>query len=260
MPANDDLALLCDAARAAGEIGARYFNTDPEVWDKGDNQGPVTEADLAIDRMLKAELRAARPDYGWLSEETDDDLGRLSAQRVFIIDPIDGTRAFIAGQRSWAHSLAIAEHGKVVAAAVFLPMLERLYAASERQSSQLNGSAISASGASRLAGASVLAAKPNFDDARWKNGCPPVERHFRPSLAYRLCLVAEGRFDAMLTMRDCWEWDIAAGALIVNKAGGVCSDIAGRPLVFNSAKGQTGGCIAAGKNLHGLLQSGIRGN
>ena len=125
MPASD-LALLIDAARKAGTIATGYFGNDPDVTDKPAGAGPVTEADLAVNRMLHDTLGAARPDYGWLSEETEDNADRLSTDRQFVIDPIDGTRAFIAGNRDWAHSLAVVEGGQVRAAAVYLPMEEEL--------------------------------------------------------------------------------------------------------------------------------------
>ena len=104
MPASEDLQLLIDAARASGDIARKHFKASPEVWDKAGNAGPVTEADLAIDRMLKTDLLAARATYGWLSEETEDSDARLSHDRVFIIDPIDGTRAFIAGETGFSHA------------------------------------------------------------------------------------------------------------------------------------------------------------
>ena len=110
-----DLALLTDAAREAGLIALRYWRRNPQVWDKGGEHGPVTEADLAVNDMLKARLLAARPDHGWLSEETPDDPARLSRECVFIIDPIDGTRAFIAGEDTFAVSLAVVEQGIPVA-------------------------------------------------------------------------------------------------------------------------------------------------
>jgi myo-inositol-1(or 4)-monophosphatase len=256
--ANSDLQLLTDAAKAAAEIALRHFRDDPDVWDKGDNQGPVTEADLEIDAMLRRDLLAARPGYGWLSEETEDDPERLDRARTFIVDPIDGTRAFIAGERTWSHSLAIAERGKIVAAAVHVPMLNRLYTASDDDISRLNGDSIKATHKPELEGARVLAAKPNFDQENWISGTPPLERHFRPSLAYRLSLVGHGRFDAMLTLRDCWEWDIAAGELIVRQAGGIASDRAGAALVFNQPRPKTPGCLAAGKALHPLIAARLR--
>lgn len=253
-----DLDLLSEAARAAAKIGQKYFQSDPETWEKDAGQGPVTEADLAIDRMLRHELCAARPDYGWLSEETEDDQTRQAHDRVFIVDPIDGTRAFIAGERSWSHSLAIAEKGRIVSAVVYVPMLDRLYTASATDASRLNGEPISPTQCGTLEDAEVLAAKPNLHDHHWRNGAPPVTRVFRPSLAYRLCLVAQGRFDAMITLRACWEWDIAAGSLIVQQAGGVATDQAGAPLCFNNPHPKTKGCLAAGQTLHHQILQALK--
>ena len=255
---NDDLNLLIDAARASAKIARGFFKENPEVWDKGDGAGPVTEADLAIDTMLRTELRASRPDYGWLSEETEDNDARLSHEHVFIVDPIDGTRAFIAGERSWSHSLAIARNGRITAAAVYVPMMDRMYSAAENVSSQLNGETIAASHQTQLDGATVLAAKSNLNDDHWTDGAPPIARHFRPSLAYRLSLVAHGRFDAMITLRECWEWDIAAGELIVRQAGGLATDMKNAPLMFNNARPMTFGCIAAGRDLHPQLQTRLK--
>ncbi len=259
MPENDgDLSLLRDAAKASAEIALRYFREDPETWDKGGSQGPVTEADLAIDTMLKAELRAARPDYGWLSEETEDSGDRLHRERVFIVDPIDGTRAFIAGEKTWSHSLAIAEDGVITKAVVFAPVINRLYSAEIGASSMLNGDAIAATAQPEMDGATVLAAKSNLEDRFWHGAVPPIARHFRPSLAYRMSLVAHGRFDAMLTLRPCWEWDIAAGTLIVQQAGGLATEVSGDPLQFNNPNAQTSGCLAAGPELHGALLPRLR--
>ncbi|SDY32359.1 myo-inositol-1(or 4)-monophosphatase [Jannaschia faecimaris] len=247
MPGADltaDLALLRDAALAAGQIARRHFGNGPETWDKGDGQGPVTEADLEIDAMLKTDLCAARPDHGWMSEETADGPDRLSRDKVFIIDPIDGTRAFIDGSKSFSHSLAIVESGTPVAAAIHLPMLDLTYLAARGQGATLNGLPIAPTGRDDLKDATVLGAKSNFADERWKGGCPPVQRTFRSSLAYRLALVAEGRFDAMITLRMAWEWDIAAGALIVSEAGGRIANRWGEALLFNNPHPQLDGVVA----------------
>ncbi len=229
---------------------------NPAVWQKDDGQGPVTEADIAVDLMLSDLLREARPDYGWLSEEIADDTARLSMRRVFIIDPIDGTRAFVDGGASWAHSLAVAEHGVVTAGVVFMPARDRLYVATRGGGAKLNGHPITARKRRQLAGAQVLATRASLDVSRWPRGVPPVERHFRPSLAYRMCLVAEGRFDAMLTFRPTWEWDIAAGALIAAEAGARVTDQAGRPLRFNTPAALADGVVAAPGGLHARLLPG----
>lgn len=250
-----DLTLLRDAAIEAGRIATRYFKSDQQIWDKGSGQGPVSEADLEIDRMLKQRLSAARPDYGWLSEETEDDDKRLSAERVFIVDPIDGTRAFVNGQTTFAHSLAVAERGRIIAGVVHLPLRGFTYEATLGQGARLNGAPLAASARHQIAGAQVLAARPQLADDLWPRGAPPVERHFRSSLAYRMCLVAEGRFDAMLTLRDAWEWDIAAGALICTEAGASVTDKHGQPLQFNNPHPQTPGVLAGGPSVHkGLLR------
>jgi myo-inositol-1(or 4)-monophosphatase len=230
----------------------RFFQKNPSVTDKPDGAGPVTEADLAVDTMLIAELRSARRDYGWLSEETEDSDARLKTERQFIIDPIDGTRSFIEGNKDWAHSIAIAENGKTVAAVVYLPMRDLLYAAQIGRGATCNGTPIKATPDKAIETATVLSAKPNMDPKYWVTTAPPFKRTFRASLAYRLALVAEGRFDGMLTLRPTWEWDVAAGALIVAEAGGVVSDQKGQPAHFNNPHPQINGMVAAG-GIHNAL-------
>jgi myo-inositol-1(or 4)-monophosphatase len=245
-----DLALLAEAARAAGRIALSFFRKSPEIWEKHADAGPVTEADYAVDRMLRDTLTGARPGYGWLSEETEDGPARLARPRSFIVDPIDGTRAFIAGEPSWAHSLAVVEAGQATAGVVYLPVPDLLYAATLGGGATLNGQPIRASGRTEETGATVLAGKTAFHPDLWPGGLPQIERKFRPSLAWRLALVGEGRFDAMLTLRPAWEWDIAAGALIAAEAGARVTDRHGGPLRFNSPHPQTAGVIAAAPALH----------
>lgn len=246
----NDLELLVTAAREAGKIARRFFKSDAQVWEKSDNAGPVTEADLAVNQMLERTLPAARPDYGWLSEETEDDTSRRNKSRVFVIDPIDGTRAFIAGSDTWAHSLAIVEDGRPVAAVVYLPMLDKMYTASRDMPAKLNGQKMMVSERAKISGATVLAAKPNFDQHHWRGNVPDVEAAFRSSLAYRMALVAEGRFDAMLTLRPTWEWDVAAGSLLIAQAGGVVTGRHNEEPVFNNAMPQLSGMVAAGPAVH----------
>ncbi|MEM7719658.1 MAG: 3'(2'),5'-bisphosphate nucleotidase CysQ [Pseudomonadota bacterium] len=247
-----DLKLLENAALAAGEIARSYWREDPQVWDKGGDD-PVSEADFAVDKHLQKTLLAARPDYGWVSEETEDNAERLNAERVFIVDPIDGTRSFVAGERTWAHSLAVVVGGKVTAACVYLPVREKMYLAEVGGGATLNGKNLVASAVTDILGAKVLSPKVSFKPEFWVDGPPPVARHFRPSLAYRMALVGEGRFDAMLTLRPAWEWDIAAGALIAAEAGARATDRHGQTLVFNSPSRQTAGVVAGGVGLHGAL-------
>lgn len=253
----DDLDLLIDAARAAGRIATRFSGETALRWDKADDAGPVTEADLAVNTMLESRLRGARPGYGWLSEESEDDPARQEASRVFIVDPIDGTRSFIKGERTWAHAIAVAEQGVVTAAVIYLPMLNKLYAAAAGQGATLNGVAIHASGQAHLDGASMISARPTYLPEHWRGPVPQFKREYRPSLAYRLSLVAEGRFDAMLTLRPTWEWDVAAGDLILREAGARTSDRRAGGLIFNNRVPQLDGVVAANPVLHEALTGAL---
>lgn len=249
-----DLTLLVDAARAAGDVASRYFRDGAKSWDKADNAGPVTEADLAVNDLLDHTLRMARPDYGWLSEETPDSKERLGKETVFIIDPIDGTRSFVEGSKTWAHSLAIVRDGETIAGVVYLPLRDLMFVAETGGGAQVNGSPLACSTRRELDGANILATRPNMEPEHWRDGdIPHIHRHHRPSLAYRLGLVARGDYDAMLTLRPSWEWDIAAGALIAREAGACVTDRTGAALQFNTASALLNGVIAGGPAIHKSL-------
>ncbi|WP_425039877.1 inositol monophosphatase family protein [Primorskyibacter sp. S187A] len=248
-----DLALLLDAARAAGDVVLSFAGPNAQRWDKPGGAGPVTEADLAANACLREHLRPARPDYGWLSEEDADDSDRLERDRVFVIDPIDGTRSFIEGSRTWAISIAVVEDGQPVAGVVALPARGLVFAAERDGGAFLNEAPLTPSDRTALHGADMLIPKPALKADYWPGGVPDVTRHHRPSLAYRLCLAASGRFDAMLTLRDAWEWDIAAGSLIAQEAGCVVTDRDGARLAFNVAHAKTPGVLVANADLHGQL-------
>ena len=248
-----DLALLIAAARLAGPIALRYFKSNPRVWEKP-GAGPVTEADLAVNEALRKHLRAARPSYGWLSEEGPNDPFRAQCEHVFMVDPIDGTRAFIAGDTSFSHSLAVVRKGEVTAAVVYLPAKSLLYAASLTDPATCNRRKLTASAFPGVEGASLLTTKPNLAPEQWLGPVPEVNRGFKASVAYRLCLVAEGAFDGLLSLREPWHWDIAAGALIARGAGAVVTDRHGQPLRFHGDTLRNDGLLAASSGLHaGLL-------
>jgi myo-inositol-1(or 4)-monophosphatase len=253
LPEND-LSLLIGAAQKAGEIAGQFTGTEAQKWDKPDGAGPVTEADLAVNRYLEDSLRAARPDYGWLSEESEDDPTRQSRARVFVIDPIDGTRSFADGSRTWAHSLAIVEQGTPIAAVVYLPQRDLLFAAASGQGATCNGARLQTTRAQNPETAHILSAKPTLEAKHWQGGTPPgFQRSHRPSLAYRMSRVADGSYDAMLTLRPTWEWDIAAGVLIVQESGGRATDRDGAPLRFNRADALQNGVVAGGPKMHRAL-------
>ncbi len=255
MPA-PDLALLIEAARAAGEIALRHFRRNPKVWEKP-GEGPVTEADIEVNDRLHALLRPARPTYGWLSEETPDTDERLDCEHLFLIDPIDGTSAFIAGDSSFSHSLAVARNGIVTAAVVYLPAKDLLYAADQAGSATCNSRPIRCSACQGAEGATLLTPKANLAPDLWRGPVPPVQRHFRASVAWRLCLVAEGAFDGILSLRQAWEWDIAAGALIAERAGAAVTNRLGEPIRFNAEVPRSNGILVAAPGLHRDLMAGL---
>ncbi len=247
-----DLALLLAAAAEGGRIALHHWKRGPRVWDKG-AEGPVSEADLAVNRMLAEELRAARPGYGWLSEEGPDDPARLGCGRCLIVDPIDGTRAFLAGESAFAVALAVAEAGAVTAAVIHLPALGLTYAAEAGGPATCNGAVLRASVRARPEGAALLAPRAALAPEHWPGGVPPVRRVFRASLAYRMARVAEGAEDAMLAIGPTWEWDAAAGALIAAQAGALVTGSRGEALGFNTAGARVPGLLAANPALHAQL-------
>ena len=254
----EDCSLIVNAAAAAGRIALDHFRHDPETWDKGSDLGPVTEADLAVDAALRERLCAARPEYGWLSEESADTPARLSRESVFIVDPIDGTRAFIEGGWNFSVVVAVVRGGRVGAGVVHMPARDKTYSATQGGGARLNGKRIRASRRTRLEGAGVLASRRHIEHGPWRSGPPPVRRHFRSSLAYRLCLVAEGRFDAALTFRDCWEWDVAGADLICREAGAGVTGRGGLPHAYYNREPRVPGIVAAPQALHASLMAQIR--
>lgn len=252
-----DFQLLSDAAREAGAIALRYWRKDPQVWEKP-GLGPVTEADLAVNAYLLDTLRGARPGYGWLSEETTDTKDRLSCEQVFIIDPIDGTRAFVAGEKHFAVSIGLARAGRITDAAIYLPALDLLYTASANGPALRNGQLIQASAQPDLVEANILMSKGLLAPDHWHHPPRDLRRSFRPSIAYRLCLVADGSFDGMISLRDAWEWDIAAGSLIADRAGAAVTDRHGQPLCFNAPGAKTPGIFCAAPGVHAALLTDLK--
>ncbi len=217
-PAAADLDLLVAAAREAGAVAFRHFRHDPAQWTKSGGS-PVSEADLAADRALAERLRPARPDYGWLSEETVDGPDRLARRRLFVVDPIDGTRAFLAGSEFWSVSAAVVEGDRPIAAALHAPALGLTWTAVAGGGAFRDGAPVAVAGRDRLAGARVSAPRRWFDTAAMRAEGFAEER-LVPSLALRLARVADGDLDLAFASRNAHDWDLAAADLLVQEAGG----------------------------------------
>ena len=251
-----DLDLLISAAQGAGEIALSYWKSDPEVWDKG-TEGPVSAADYAVDHHLKDFLLAARPSYGWLSEETEDTADRRAGEALFVCDPIDGTRSFLNGQDIWAHSLAIVRDGTPQAAVIYLPAKKRLFAAALGGGATRDGTPIRAAEYASVP-PSVLMNKSMLSHAQWRRKPSDYQRAFRPSLAYRLALVADGSFDGMITLWPTWEWDVAAGVLIAGEAGATVTDRFGKHVSFDTETARIDGLIVGTPDLHRDVHSRLK--
>ena len=247
-----DLGLIRDAALAAGELALAEREAGLKTWSKSGGS-PVTSADMAVDRVLKDVLLSARPDYGWLSEETEDSAERLARRRLFIVDPIDGTVAYMKGKPWWCIPIAVVEDGRPVAAVIHAPALNETFCATLGGGATLNGQLISASDTDDLDDASVLADARLMEGPHWDEPWPPMRYEKRNAIAYRMALVAAGAFDAAIALTPKWDWDICAGALIAQEAGAVVSDHHGQPWRFNQADPRQNSLICSAPALHPLI-------
>lgn len=252
-----DASLLKDVVRDAGRLALSMFRTELKNWTKGASS-PVSEADIAVNDLLESALRSATPDYGWLSEESADDEHRLGRRLVWIVDPIDGTRAYLAGREDWCVSVALVEGGSPVLAAVFAPASEEFFFAVRGEGATLNGMSVQATTGtaidfSRMAGPKPLVERLNTapNDA--------VTLHPRiGSLALRLCRVAQGRLDAAFAGGQSRDWDLAAANLIVQEANGSMTALSGETILYNRREVTHGVLVAAGRDRHASIVSHFR--
>ncbi|HEY8574149.1 3'(2'),5'-bisphosphate nucleotidase CysQ [Phenylobacterium sp.] len=255
--AAEDLALIAEAAREAGELAAELRLKGLQIDYKAGNS-PVTNADLAADALLKYRLGQARPEYGWLSEETADDPLRLGRQRLFVVDPIDGTRAFLNDRPWWAVSIAVVEGERPIAGVVFAPQLHETYTAAAGAGAELNGTAIAVSGASALENCGMAGDPRLFEHPAWPIPWPAMRVEQRNSTAYRMCLVASGVFDAAVAPVPKHDWDLAAADLIASEAGAFVGDHTGRPFRYNGSKPVQASLICAAPALAPLILDRVR--
>jgi myo-inositol-1(or 4)-monophosphatase len=247
-----DLDLLRDVAHEAGRLALSLQEGELKVRTKVGGS-PVTNADLAVDALVKDRLHAARPDYGWLSEETTDNADRLGAERLFMVDPIDGTVAFMKGRPWWSVSVAVVEAGRALAGVIYAAGLEETYEAERGGGARLNGAAIQVSGCTDLEACSMLSPSRAFTDWEWAEPWPEMRVENRNSIALRMGLVAAGAFDAAVALSPKMDWDVAAGLIICEEAGAVVTDHKGRALMLNSPNAWHPSLVCAGPALHPLI-------
>ena len=247
-----DRDLLVAAGRDAGAIAREGFQSVSKSWEKSKGN-PVTETDLAVDKFLKERLRGARSDYGWLSEETADTPERLGARRLCIVDPIDGTLSFIKRKHEFTICACVVDNGVPIAAVIYNPMTEEMFAAAQGRGATLNDAPIEVSARAELPGCRILVARDVIEHPAWPQPWPAMDVGKRASIAYRMALVANGTYDAMMALSSKYEWDTAAGALIVQEAGGLATTHTGAALPYNQPTPTHRSLVCAGPALHAAI-------
>jgi myo-inositol-1(or 4)-monophosphatase len=260
LPANEtgDLrAPLEVIVRKAGELARETARRPFKHWTKGIDHSPVTEADIVVNEFLHDQLGALLPGAAWLSEESQDRLPDRALPLAWIVDPIDGTRAYISGRADWTISVALAEYGRPLTAALYAPVTDEMFLASRGGGAVLNGLPIGTTSGAMLTGARLAGPRRYLD--RLSALTPGILAQPKVhSLALRIARVAQGTLDAAIASRGSHDWDLAAADLLVHEAGGALTDFVGRPLQYNEPKSAHGALIAAGYSRHTALIGLVR--
>ena len=251
----DDAELLFDCVREAGALALTLRRQEVRHWAKADGS-QVTDADFKIDALLTGRLQRARPGYGWLSEETPDGSDRLTRQRLWIVDPIDGTQDFIHRGIDWCIAAALIDSGRPVVAAVYRPMRHEFFSAIAGEGAFLDSTRLTITGSETLAEARIAGNRKSLAALKG-HGIASDVTHGLP-LQLRLCYIAAGRLDGALSTGNRNDWDLAAGDLIVHEAGGLVSDVSGAQYVYNRPQPWQHGLVAAGAKRHARLIHALR--
>ncbi len=243
-------ALIGAAVEAGHAVMPMFRDGAIKRWSKADDS-PVSEADMRANQVLQeALIKGPRRNYGWLSEESTDDPSRLERPRTIIVDPIDGTRAFLRGEDSFTVCLSICDGGQAIASVVYAPARDEIFAAAKGEGATLNGRTISASTCAELRGCRMIGQKRMFGHPRWPTPWPSMSIQYRNSTSYRMAMVAAGRADATIALLPKPDWDTAPGALIVAEAGGKVSDHLGRDFRFCREEPEQPGLVCAAAPLY----------
>jgi myo-inositol-1(or 4)-monophosphatase len=248
--------LLASAVREAGALALKSFRGPVRQWIKG-TSSPVCEADIAVDALLRERLGHAFPAYGWLSEETEDDPSRLTAEAVWIVDPIDGTRAYLEGRDDWVISVALTAGGRPHLAAIYAPVTDEFFFSALGEGATCNGAAMRVGDGIGLEGARLIGPKRYLGSlAELHPSVVPLPRI--GSLALRLARVAHGQIDVAIVGGNSHDWDLAAADLLVHEAGGALTDIDGVQLTFNRPNPVHELLVAASGSRHGMALALVR--
>lgn len=249
--------VLIDVIRKAGLEALRFAADGFETIQKPD-QSPVTSADLAVNQVLQSRLESAFPQDGWLSEESPDNLDRLQRSRVWVVDPIDGTKAFISGKPEFCISVALIERGRPVVASIFNPSTDELFTATRGGGLRHNGEPVVPSTAQDSQHPVIALNRWERRISRFTSVVPSANTRPIRSIAWVLALTAIGRIQAVVTLEPENEWDVAAGALLITEAGGTISDGSGHDLTFNRREPRYSGIIATSPSCPDALKRQLK--
>lgn len=247
-----DHDLLCRVVRRAGAMASDFFHRRPKGWDKRPGE-PVSEADLAVDLFMRRALLAERPDYGWLSEESEAALSQ--SERSFVVDPIDGTRSFLMGRPEYAVSAAVVAQGRPIVSAVYNPETKEFFEAVEGAGARLNGRPLSVCRTPPESGARLLVSWREFQRLGEAPGFVGSQISPIGSIAYKVALVAAASADGVVALSPKSDWDLAGAHLVLTEAGGRITDGTGAALAYRGETHKS--VVAASPALHGKLISQI---
>jgi len=251
----DDLETI---VREAGALAVKAFHGETlHSWTK-QGGSPVSEADIALDKFLRERLTRLLPDAGWLSEETEDDRARLGSSRLWVVDPIDGTRAFVNNRTDWSVSVALVENGRPRAAALYAPIEDGLYLAIHREGVTLDGVRLKASASESFDGVHAAGPKPMLGEL--EKALPGLVAEPKVhSLALRLARVASDKLGVAFASKNSHDWDLAAADLIVHEAGGMLTTLDGQATTYNGTDVRHAALVAAGPARHAKVVAIARG-
>ena len=251
VPTQQEWDIAIEAARAAGDVVRHYYRRKVRVrFKEGGRHNPVSEADLEANRVIESHLRAAFPEHGWLSEETHDSAERLQKQRVWIVDPLDGSREFLEHIPEFVVCVALAIGGEAALGVEYNPVKEELFVGARGRGAFFGNERVVVSTVRTLTEARFLASRSEERRGEWDEFKNEIHVALTGSVAYKLAWIAAGRADATFSLTPKNEWDICAGAALLEAAGGRITDRFGNPLRFNQRHTRLPGIIATNGLLH----------
>jgi len=247
--ASSEHNLVKESILEAGKLALKWFKKDPEQWKKDDGS-LVSKADIEINDLLNKLLKNKNPEFGWLSEENEDDRSRLNKKITFVVDPLDGTKAFLEGKKEFSISVAIVKNGLPISGIVFSPSTGEMFEAEKNKGSWKNNKKVKISNYNRLEKCKMIAFKPMFSHPAWKEPWPKMDVENRNSIAYRMALVASGQYDAMMALNSKNDWDIAAGDLLISESGGIVTLHTNKKIIYNTENTKKPSVIGTNKAIH----------